>query len=596
MTPAVVFPIISSTRRLPGTIACAATLLFSTLLLPTTSTAQGLSVVSASPARQAISAPTNTSITITFDRALDPATVTAAHVWAFARWSGTVSGPLTLSTNGEAITLTPSHPFSAGESVMVIVSEGLSALDGTDLTPGGFTTLFWTATALATLDFTRIDEFTTRSTPTSSVRSYGGVGCDLNEDGHLDVAVINEDSADLRVFLNLADGSGLFGPLVSPPSAINLQASPNEPSDFDRDGHIDLVVCNIATDTISVLLGNGDGSFQPQQQIAVGNGPRGVAVLDVDGDGDIDIVNTNFSDSNLSLLLNNGSGVFGPPTFFDGGGIGERSLAAADFNEDGRLDLACGSISGQTMTILLSNGDGTFTLSDTEGGVGGTWMLALGDLNGDGHVDITSANSSQNAGSVNFGNGDGTISAVVSIPTDPFPIATDLGDIDGDGDLDWITSSFSGDWFLFLNNGAGSFSFQAEFLAPVASSCAVMMDIDTDGDLDLALIDEIVDVVILEQNGGSPPPTFVRGDSNLDGVFDIADPIGQLAILFGGAPGPTCLDALDGNDDGVTDISDPIAALTSLFTAAGPLPSPSLACGDDPTPDGLDCSANPSCP
>ena len=571
----------------------------SIFFFPLQASAQGLSVLSVSPASQAISAPADTSITVTFDRELDPSSVTTQNFWAFGRWSGTVTGTVTVSPDGFSATLNPSSPFSAGENVMVLLSQSLTAIDGTNLSPGGYSFLFWVASQPANLQFTRIDEFTTRTFPGISTRSYGGVGCDLDEDGHLDIAVINEDSADLRVYLNRADGTGLFGSMVNPPAAVNFQASPNEPGDFNRDGHIDLVVGNIATDTISVLLGNGDGSFAPQQQIAVGDAPRGVAVLDVDGDADMDIAVANFNSSNLCVLLNNGAGVFGAPTFFEGGAVGERSLAAADFDGDGLLDLACGARSAGRMLILLSNGNGTFTNVESQPGLAGTWMIALGDLNGDGNVDITSVNSNQNTGSVNFGNGDGTVGPTISYPTDPFALATDVGDMDGDGDLDWVTSSFSGDWFLFLNDGNGNFTFAEEFLAPIAASCAVMMDIDTDGDLDLTLIDELEDVVILERNGPVVTnPEFIRGDTNEDGVINVADVIQSLNHLFIIVTPPPCLDAHDFNDDGSLDISDPITGLAYLFSGAAPPPPPFPGCGVDPsTPDSLDCASSPAnCP
>jgi hypothetical protein len=117
----------------------------------------------------------------------------------------------------------------------------------------------------------------------------------------------------------------------------------------------------------------------------------------------------------------------------------------------------------------------------------------------------------------------------VTRPTDPFPLATDLGDLDGDGDLDWLTSSFSGDWFVFTNNGSGTFTFDQEFLAPQAASCAVLVDIDNDADLDLALIDELADVVILQLNDG----TGIPGDLNGDEVVNILD-----FLLLLGAWGP----------------------------------------------------------
>ncbi len=137
-------------------------------------------------------------------------------------------------------------------------------------------------------------------------------------------------------------------------------------------------------------------------------------------------------------------------------------------------------------------------------------MINAGDVNGDGHDDVASANSDQNNGSILLGDGLGNLQPPVTVPTDPFPLATDLGDIDGDGDLDWMTSSFFGDWNLFLNNGGqqggnpGTFTYFRDFEAPAAASCSLFLDFDNDGDLDLALIDELADVVVLVKNLSTP--------------------------------------------------------------------------------------------
>ena len=89
---------------------------------------------------------------------------------------------------------------------------------------------------------------------------------------------------------------------------------------------------------------------------------------------------------------------------------------------------------------------------------------------------------------------------------------------------------------------------------------------------------------------------FTRGDCNIDGVINIADPVLALGILFSGAGPADCADACDVNDDGGNDIGDPIFILSNLFSS-GPNPPPPDDCGADPSPDGLDCLTGPSsCP
>ena len=466
-----------------------------------------LQVISVSPAPHIVTATTDAAISVTFDQPVDRSTVIGLDsFWAFGRWSGTVAGTFSFSNGDQTVTLTPDRPFSSGEHVIVILSHDLAATDGSTLRFGGYSWRFWTRSNPASLNFRVLQELAVRSTPGGRTQAYGGFASDLNRDGYLDLTIVNEITADLRVFLNGADGSGLFANFIRPTFPVAQRASPSEPTDFNRDGIVDICVANIDDNTVSILLGVGDGTFAAQQKVVVGSAPRGIAVMDVDGDGDMDIINTNSSSDNLSILLNDGAGVFGAPTFFEGGGSGEWALAAADMNQDGLLDLVIGAINSLQILINTNNGDGTFSLASAQSSGGRSWMLVCGDLNGDGTEDVSVVNSSNNNGAILLGDGAGNLSAAQTYPTDPFALATDLGDMDGDGDLDWVTSSFDiggpGEWALFLNDGLGNFELAERFPAPQAGSCCLMFDADNDGDLDLALIDELADIVIIMENVG----------------------------------------------------------------------------------------------
>ncbi len=485
------------------------------LALPAYAPGADLTVVSTQPARHALATPLASSISVTFDRAVNPATVTHNNFNAFGRWSGPVSGAFTFSNGNTTVTLTPTRPFSAGESVMVILSKNFVAADGSLMRPQGYSWQFVTRALPTTLAFTNIATMSNRTTPGSNTRIYGASATDLDADGWLDLTTVNEDSDDLRVFMNKADGTGLYHPFSQPPFPISHEASPNEPADFNRDGKPDICVAASSTNHVWVVLGNGDGTFQsPGQQISVPAVPHGIAVLDADGDGDVDIVTANTGGDNLSLLLNNGSGVFGPPTNFDGGGGGEYGLVAGDYNNDGILDLAVGLYWDLTVGLHRGNGNGTFTNMGVFPGGGSVWQIAAGDVNGDGHMDIATANAGSNNGSILRGNGAFSLTAPFTVATVAHVVGSDLGDLDGDGDLDWMLSSFSGSrWRLFTNNGAGVFAFNQEFVAPSNPSCSIILDIDNDRDLDLALTDEIADVVVLQKNSG----TALMGDFDVDG-------------------------------------------------------------------------------
>jgi hypothetical protein len=493
-----------------------------------------LAVVSVSPPRHKLNVLMSSQITVTFDQPVLPASIGPASFWAFGKWSGTVQGSYVFSNGNQTVTLVPQHKFFPGEQVMVILSHDIVAEAGPALRSAGYSWQFWTAAASAApLAFFTLDAMTTRTVPQITTRSYGGVATDLDSDGWPDLTIVNEDTADLRVFMNLANGTGLYAPFIQPTFPIGFGSSPSEPSDFNHDGRPDICVAEVGVNRVGVLLGNGDGTYGPQQQIIVGSAPRGIAALDADGDGDVDIVNTNNGSSNLTIMFNNGSGVFGTATSFEGGAVGEWALAAADMNDDGILDLVIGARSAQTIIVRTGNGNGTFSLAGTQSSGGQTWMLVTGDVDGDGDEDVAACNSGNNNAAILRGNNAGALAAPQIYATDPFALAIDLGDLDGDGDLDMVTSSFSGDWWVFTNNGLGTYSFNQELLATQAASCALPVDIDNDGDLDLALVDEIEDEVILALNGG----THRAGDLDDDGIVGILDFLALLAA-WGPCPGP----------------------------------------------------------
>lgn len=451
-------------------------------------------------------APVGTAIAFTFDRPLDPASVTDDSFRAYGQWSGPARGTFTLSNGNQTVTLTPDAPFSAGEVVSVHLSHDLRGADLTPLRAAAYAFQFWTATAATAATFSEIDRF--RNTAGPQTRIYGAAAADLNDDGYLDLATINEVSADVRVFLNLADGSGLFGPML-PPQGIGVEASPNAPADFDNDGRIDLCVAAASSEEVSILLGAGDGTFASIVDIPIGGGsqPHGIAPLDVDGDGDLDVVNANVGANNLSLLTNDGSGTFSGPTFFEGGVDGEYGLTAADMNGDGITDLVVAGRNGSELTTMLGNGDGTFTAAGPPRPTGGsTWVVVVGDVDGDGVLDAATANDGSGNVGILRGNGDGTFAPAVTIPIGSHVPAVDLGDLDGDGDLDLVVSSFGGQfWRIYRNDGSGVFAFESEIAATDNPSCAVLFDFDNDHDLDLALTDEIEDEIILLRNGDAPP-------------------------------------------------------------------------------------------
>jgi len=240
---------------------------------------------------------------------------------------------------------------------------------------------------------------------------------DFNRDGNLDLAIANYD--DNTVSVLLGEGNGTFTPAPGSPISVGSEPYALATGDFTGNGKTDLAVANFGDNTVSVLLGNGSGGFTaaPGSPISVGSQPTSIAVGDFNGDVKPDLAVTNSNSNNVSVLLGNGDGSFtaasGSPISV---GSDPSAVVAADFNGDGKQDLAVSGFDSNNVSLLLGNGDGTFTpASDSPLAVGkGPAAVAVGDFNGDGKSDLVVSNSTDNTLSVLL---DGSPTSAASLPT-----------------------------------------------------------------------------------------------------------------------------------------------------------------------------------
>jgi len=418
----------------------------------------------------------------------------------------------------------------------------------------------------------------------------------FNNDGNLDIVATDG--------VHLGTGDGTFGPSSTPGGLVDPSQNPSAIAvgNFNGDHNLDVAVALAGSDSVSILLGKGDGTFQPAATIGLpaGSAPAAIVAGNFTGSGYTDLAVADTGTNNVTILQNDGNGNFQILETIPVG-TGPVALAAGNFENTGRSDLAVADINSSNVTILSNQGQGVFQalppialpaasaptgivsdnfgngqvdLAVTDAGRGVVDVL-LGQGNGsfrvassisvganpsaivaadfgNGQIDLATTDANANDVSVLVGNGNGTFQPAIHTGAGTTPLALVTGDFNGDGRTDLATGNAgSNDISVLLSKGDGTFQGTAANHTGNVAVAVATGDFTDNGNLGVAVLDF-----------GSNSVTILPG--NGDGTFQQ-----PLTFSLPAGANPSAIAAGDFNNDGRTDlaIAEPGLAIDGAFGA-----------------------------
>ncbi len=417
--------------------------------------------------------------------------------------SGTSDGSITVNSDG-SFTYTPNSGWSGTDTFVVTVSDG-------SITSAPITEIIEVSESLG--------------------GDYKAVATgDFNGDGNADFVAADYNNNVVAVFLGNGDGT-----FQTPAPTFSVGTGPIALAvgDFGN-GADDIAVANSGSNTVTILMNDGTGSFTTSQTLTVGTDPVALALGDFEGNGSLDLAVANKGSNTVSVFLNNGSGTFTLDTTITVG-TSPDGVAAGDLNNDGFDDLVVANSGSNNVSVLLSNGDGTFASAVTYAVGTGPTAVVMADFNGDGNLDVAVANGGSNNVSVLLGNGDGTLQSATTYAVGTDPVALAVGNLGGDGFLDLaVMNHGSNSETVLSNTGDGTFSMTQTMTLGESPDSITVADFANNGQ-----VGQVIDAPILynytdqDPLGLKPPVPEGQEGWSVNGVVALlkGTDVGDAALI-----------------------------------------------------------------
>jgi predicted component of type VI protein secretion system len=484
--------------------------------------------------------PVNPSVTSILRNAGTAASTSASYAVSFSESvTGVDSADFTTSTSGGVASTSISVTGSGATytvTILGITGTGSISLNLVDNdTIRNSTSQSLGGTNLAGISFSAKTDY---STGTSSGPHAITTGL-INADGFTDIITANRFNSKISVLLGVGDGT------FNPQTSLNTGTEPQgiAAADINGDSKLDLVTANSLYDpnlsgttgnTVSIFLGNGNNTFITNPKIATQTFPLSVILGDFNSDGKLDIATANEGSHSVSILLGNGNGTFiaatNPET-----GSGTKSVAMGDVNGDGFLDLATADFFGG-LSILIGNGDGSFKTRIPLTAGSNPFSVIIADVNGDGKKDLISANYGSNNVSILRGNGNGTFESATTSSTGTKPVSVAAADLDGDGKIDLAVANRDNNSIsLLAGNGDGTFKAATNFTTGTTPYSVTIADFNGDSKPDIATANEGSNNISVFLNTTNNPANFAGQ------TYTVTAPATQISITTTAAGAPSGL-------------------------------------------------------